>query len=92
MTSARGPFRHNAFTVNVSDGKVTSADVLMPHETNGVDRYLDSVFRWIDENHPNSQRFLLQDEADVKPADWPRYTHLWKQYVREYVAETSQGR
>jgi hypothetical protein len=84
----KGPFRNNTLAVDVSDGKVTSANVLMPYETNGIGRYLGSVFGWIAENHPSDRRFLHQDEADVTPAEWPRYTYLWKQYVREYVAAT----
>jgi hypothetical protein len=86
-----GPFPHNTFTVDVSDGEVTAADVVIPFETNGLGRYLDSVFAWIDENHPSDSRFLHQDEADVRPAEWPRYTRLWKQYVSEYVAATNHA-
>jgi hypothetical protein len=86
-----GPFRGNTFTVDVSDGKVTAADVVIAFETNGLSRYLDSVFAFVDENHPSDARFLRQDEADVRPAEWPRYTRLWQQYTREYVAATNHA-
>jgi hypothetical protein len=87
----KGPFPDNVLTVYVSDGKVTSADNTMPFETNGLQRHLDSVFAWLAENHPKNKRFLLQDEVDVKPADWPRWAGLWKQYTRQYVAATNEA-
>jgi hypothetical protein len=88
----KGPFPDNVLNVDVSGGKVTSADSVIPFETNGVLRYLHSIYGWIGENHPKNEHFLLQDEVDVKRADWPRYSELWKQYVREYVAATNEAR
>jgi hypothetical protein len=86
-----GPFRGNILEVVVHDGKVTRMDTVMPFETNGMGQHLDSVHTWVAENHPTDKRFLFQDEQAVRPGEWPRWTQLWKQYIREYIATTNQA-
>jgi hypothetical protein len=86
-----GPFRHNTLQVNVSDGKVRYADNTMPFETNGMAQHFDAVHAWVAKNHPNDKSFLFQDEQNVRPSDWPRWTRLWKQYIREYIATTNDA-
>jgi hypothetical protein len=88
----KGPFRHNTLQVNVSGGKVRYADNTMPFETNGMAQHYDAVHSWVANNHPEDKRFLFQDEQDVRPTDWPRWSQLWKQYIREYVAATNGPR
>ena len=87
----KGPFPDNTLTVTVIDGEVRSADSTIPFETNGVEQHLESVHAWIVENHPKDEPFLMKDEADLRPAEWPRWTRLWKQYTQEYVAATNQA-
>ncbi len=82
----KGPFLHNTLEVNVTDGKIIWVDRKIPFETNGIQQHVESVFDWIVENHPRDEPFLDQDEQDVGPAEWPRWTRLWKQYTQEYVA------
>jgi hypothetical protein len=84
-----GPFRHNTLLVSVSHGKVLWADNTMPFETNGMGQHLDSVHDWLAQNHPKDKPFLFQEEQDVRPGEWPRWTQLWQQYTREYVAATN---
>ena len=86
----KGPFRGNALEVAVRDGKVAWADNTIPFETNGVQQHLESVHAWVAENHPKDKPFLFKDEQDLSPAEWPRWTRLWKQYTREYIAATNQ--
>jgi hypothetical protein len=88
----KGPFRHNTLQVNVSGGKVRYADNVMPFETNGMTQHYEAVHAWVAKNHPEDKRFLFMDEQDVRPADWPRWSQLWKQYIREYVAATNGPR
>lgn len=85
----KGPFLDNTLTVVVSDGKVISAESEIPYQRNGVQRHLESVAGWIADNHPNNEHFLLQDEMNVKRAEWLRWVGLWKQYIRDYVAATN---
>jgi hypothetical protein len=87
-----GPFRDNLLQVTVTDGKVTRADSTIPFETNGVQQHLESVDAWILENHPKNAPFLRQEEQQVRPVEWPRWTRLWQQYTQEYVAATNQAR
>ena len=87
----KGPFRHNILHVTVTDGKVTSADSTIPFETNGVQQHLESVRAWLVENHPKDVPFLMKEEQDVKPTEWPRWTQLWQQYTREYIAATNRA-
>ena len=86
-----GPFRGNILHVTVADGQVTSADSTIPFDTNGVGQHLDSVHAWVAENHPKDDRFLSKAEEDLKAGEWPRWTRLWKQYIREYVAATNEA-
>jgi len=87
----KGPFRYNTLMVHVSDGKVTSADSTIPFETNGVGQHFDEVHAWVAENHPKDAPFLQQEEQDVRPGEWPRWTRLWQQYTREYVEATNEA-
>ncbi len=86
-----GPFTDNVLQVSVTDGKVTSAHRTIPYETNGVGEHLDSVMAWLGENHPENEAFLTKDEVELEPAEWPRWTRLWKQYTQEYVAATNEA-
>jgi hypothetical protein len=86
-----GPFADNALTISVTDGKVSSAHREMPFETNGLGRHLDSVFAWVEANHPDDVAFLGQDELEMAQDDWPRWLRLWKQYIAEYVAANEAG-
>jgi hypothetical protein len=87
-----GPYRGNVLYVSVADGEVTSADTMMPFETNGMAKHYDAVHAWVAENHPEDKPFLFKDEQDVASAEWSRWTRLWRQYTREYVAATNQAR
>jgi hypothetical protein len=87
----KGPFPDNVLEVSVRDGKVTSAHRVIPYETNGVGDHLDSVMAWLGKSHPESEAFLTKDEMDVKPAEWPTWTRLWKQYTQEYIAATNKS-
>ena len=86
-----GPFRGNTLWVAVTDGKVRWAESTIPFETNGVQRQLTSVDAWIAENHPKDAPFLQQEEQEVRPAEWPRWTRLWQQYTQEYIAATNKA-
>jgi hypothetical protein len=89
----KGPYRGNTLWVTVADGKVTSADTDMPFETNGMGDHFDAVHTWVANHHPQDYKhFLVKDEQNVGPVEWPRWTRLWQQYIREYVAATNQAR
>ena len=89
----KGPYRGNTLWVTVADGKVRSADSDMPYETNGMGEHFDAVHTWVADHHPQVYKhFLVKDEQDVTPAEWPRWTRLWKQYTQEYVTATNRAR
>jgi hypothetical protein len=87
----KGPFRGNTLTVTVIDGRASYADSAMPFETNGMGQHLDSIHAWVAKYHPKDKAFLFQDEQDLRPGEWPRWTQLWKQYTQEYIAATNQA-
>lgn len=88
-----GPYRDNVLSVTVTDGKVRWADSTMPFETNGMAEHYDAVHTWVADNHPQAYKhFLVKDEQDVTPAEWPKWARLWKQYIKEYVAAANQTR
>jgi hypothetical protein len=89
----KGPFRDNVLSVTVADGKVRWADDTKPWETNGIGQHLDAVHTWVADHHPQDYKHLLgKEEQDVTPAEWPRWTRLWKQYTQEYVTATNRAR
>jgi hypothetical protein len=89
----KGPYRGNTLWVTVADGEVRSADTDMPFETNGMSEHFDAVHDWVANHHPqNHKHFLAKDEQYVRPAEWPRWTRLWQQYIKEYIAATNQTR
>lgn len=87
----KGPFPDNVLEVTVTDGKVTSAHRTIPFDANGVGDHLDTVMAWLGKNHPGDEPFLTKDEAEVTPAEWPRWTRLWKQYTQEYIATVNEA-
>jgi hypothetical protein len=88
----KGPYRGNTLWVTVADGKVRSADSDMPYETNGMGEHFDAVHTWVADHHPQVYKhFLVKDEQDVTPAEWPRWTRLWKFYTWEYVTATNRA-
>jgi hypothetical protein len=89
----KGPYRGNTLWVTVADGKVRSADTEMPFETNGMGEHFDEVHTWVADHHPQDyNQFLVRDEQNVGPVEWPRWTRLWQQYIKEYIAATNQAR
>jgi hypothetical protein len=89
----KGPFPDNVLSVTVADGKVRWADDTKPWETNGIGKHLDAVHTWVADHHPQNYKHLLgKEEQDVTPAEWPRWTRLWKQYTQEYVTATNRAR
>jgi len=75
----------------VQDGEVTSANSVIPFETNGVGNHVEEVTRWVRKHHPADADFLFKLEQDVTAAQWPRWTRLWHQYLEEYVDLASPG-
>ncbi|MFH8252001.1 hypothetical protein ACH3VR_16670 [Microbacterium sp. B2969] len=86
-----GPFLGNALTVRVADGKVLSAHRKMPSDTNGLAEHLDSVYAWLEANHPADVAFLGTDELAVAEDRWPGWLELWTQYLAEYIAATGES-
>jgi hypothetical protein len=86
-----GPYPDSYFQVVVRDGEVTSASSTIPYQTNGVGNHVEEVTRWVRENHPADADFLLKEEQAVTEAEWPRWTRLWHEVLREYVDQASRG-
>jgi hypothetical protein len=83
----KGPYGGATFRITVENGRIVSAVMTNPYETNGFqDEVWDPFANWMATKH--------SEDAALMYADWPdfarqaidaRSTELWAQYVQAYI-------
>ncbi len=88
----KGPFLGNELFVLVKGGKVTSAETIYGWQSNGIQPHYDAVMAWVEKHNPKNAEFLLTDEQELAPNDWPRWSRLWQRSISDYIAATNEAR